>query len=135
MRRTIHTIIGSVLLVAVAGCVDRTHTATLVGKVGSDDKKIESVRFTDGDAVDFFGIPPLPNADIAIVVSQPDGDQILASTKSAADGSFTLDYPRELPVGAALLVTAPGHAPYRDWLNRPPPGYSQIGIVLKKLGS
>src|SRR4029079_10832170 len=87
MRRTIHTIIGGALLISVAGCVDRTHTATLVGKIGADEKRIVSFRLTDGDAVYCFGFPPLANADIAIVASQPDGDQILASTRSAADGS------------------------------------------------
>jgi hypothetical protein len=102
----------------------------MIGKVGSDDNMVESVKFSS--ALSVPGIP-LPNADIAIIVSQPGGDLVLASAKSGADGSFTLDYQRDLPEGATLTVTAPGHAPYRHVLDRPPPGYREIGIVLKKL--
>jgi hypothetical protein len=132
MRRATHAIVGLTLLASTAGCVDRSRIATLVGKVGGDERRIESIRFPAPNDVAFIGAPPLVNADIAIVVSAADGEQILASTKSGADGSFTLDYPRELPDGATLKVTAPGHEPYSQPLSRTGPGWWQIGIVLKK---
>jgi hypothetical protein len=128
-------LIGSALLVFATGCVDRSRTATLIGKVGSNNNAVESVKFTSADSLAHYGHPPLANADVAVVVSHADGDQILASTKSGADGSFTLDYPRELPEGATLKVTAPGHAPYKYLLDRTGPGYWEVGIALKKLGS
>jgi hypothetical protein len=136
MRRLMHALIGSAVLLGFAtGCVNRSQTATIVGRVGtSGDRDVtQSVRFSQPHSLSLSGDQPLPGAEIAIVVTNPDGDRVLASTKSDPNGDFTLDYPSDLPEGAALVVTAPGHEPYREDLYGRQPGYQQMGIALKKL--
>ena len=61
------------------------------------------------------------------------GDHVLASVATAPDGSFTLEYPPDPPVGAAILVTAEGHESYREIITPSPPGYKEISFVLKKI--
>jgi hypothetical protein len=80
------------------------------------------------------GATRLPKATVAIVMDQAGGDHIIASVVTAPDGSFTLEYPRDPPVGAAILVTAEGHEPYRKTITPSPPGYQEISFVLKKAG-
>src|SRR3954466_12336165 len=93
MRRATCTVVGvAALLGFAAGCVDRSHTATLVGKVGtsSNQNATESVRYSQPGSLSLGGDQPIPNADIAIVVNEPNGERVLASTKSDANGDFTL---------------------------------------------
>ena len=134
MCRVACTRVSALLLASLAGCTEaQPRPARLVGAVGGEANIVGGYHLQRPNDLIIAGATRLPNATVAVVVGEAGGDHVIASVATAPDGSFTLEYPRDLPVGAELLVTADGHEPYREIITPTPPGYKEISFVLKKL--
>lgn len=134
MYRVARILVGALFLASLPGCVGSApRPARLVGAVGGKPNIVGGYSVTSTGALAISGATRLPNATVAVVVGEAGGDHVLALLATAPDGSFTLEYPPDPPVGAAILVTAEGHEPYRAIITPSPPGYKEISFVLRKI--
>jgi hypothetical protein len=120
-------LLGALSALVFGGC--KHYPARVEGKVFERDGITQSYDTSSPATV--TNAIPLAGATVSVVVQNPGGGTTLLTTTSAADGTYYLELPDELPSGTVLTASAPGYESRNYWLPEKPGAHIR-GFILKK---